>query len=340
MPWRERFSLTAVLVVAALAGLPWVLALLGGTDTDSGLAVTVQLVLINTFILAVYAVSYDLLMGYTGILSFGHALFFGTGAYALGITVKHFGWPIWGALVLVVVLAVVQAFLVGVLSLRVRGIYFTMVTLALAEGFYRLAQANDFAAYTGAKDGLHGIPLTGWLSRTDHFIRFYLTALLFLLVMYWLARRLVNSPAGRAMQAVRENESRAAALGFNPLAYKLVALVVAGVMAALAGAFNALWQGFADPGFLSVDMTIEALLMVIIGGVGTLVGPILGAGVLEILGDVLNRLFGPRWPLVFGLAYVLIVLYFPYGLLGTWRQRAPQRRAGWARLRRLVVREG
>lgn len=333
---KIRSKLLGIAAVAALALLPLLVSAITGDPLDTGLPVTIQILLINTFILAVYAISYDILMGYTGILSFGHAMFFGTGAYVVGILLKHFGWSLWPALVVVVVVAVVQSLIVGLLSLRVHGIYFTMVTLALAEGFFKLAQANDFIAYTGAKDGLHGIPLVGYLSRTQHFIRFYLVALAFMVVMYLIARRLVESPTGRAMLALRENEDRAAALGYYPLAYKLVALVFSGVMAALAGSLAALWQGFAEPGFLGINTTIDALLMVIIGGAGTLIGPILGAGALEILGDVLNRTFGPRWPLVFGLAYVLIVIFLPHGIVGTWRRRGFDLRTGWKRLADLV----
>lgn len=331
-----RSKLLGIIAVIVLACLPALLSLATGDPLDSGLPVTVQILLINTFIFAVYAISYDILMGYTGILSFGHAMFFGTGAYVVGILLKHFGWSIWPALGVVIVIAIVQGLIVGLLSLRVRGIYFTMVTLALAEGFYKLAQANDFVDYTGAKDGLHGIPLVGFLSRTENFLRFYLVALAFMVIMYLLARRLVDSPTGRVMLALRENEDRAAAIGFNPLAYRLVALVFSGVMAALAGSLTALWQGFVDPGFLGINTTIDALLMVIIGGAGTLIGPILGAGALEILGDVLNRTFGPRWPLVFGLAYVLIVIFLPYGIVGTWQRRKLDIRAGWERLTELV----
>lgn len=334
--WKRRKTILGIAAVLALALLPASISLVSGDPLDSGLPVTVQILLINTFIFAVYAISYDILMGYTGILSFGHAMFFGTGAYIVGILLKHFGWSIWPALLVVIVIAVIQSLIVGLLSLRVHGIYFAMVTLALAEGFFKLAQANDFIAYTGAKDGLHGIPLVDYLSRTQNFLRFYLVALAFMVVMYLIARRLVDSPTGRAMQALRENEDRAAAIGFNPLAYRLVALVFSGVMAALAGSLYALWQGFADPGLLGINTTIDALLMVIIGGAGTLVGPILGAGALEILGDVLNRTFGPRWPLVFGLAYVLIVIFLPYGIVGTWQRRKLDLRAGWQRLAALL----
>ncbi len=308
-------------LVAALCLFPFVLAALTGQPVDAGAPKFWQGMLIQVFILAVYAMSYDLLMGYTGLLSFGHAMFFGAGAYAVGILLKHAGWPLWQALLIVVLVALAQSLVIGVLSLRVSGVYLTMVTLAFAQMFFILAEATDFRHWTGAEDGLQSIPVPAWLSPTDERLRFYFIALGFAVLMYLLARRVVDSPAGKVMQAIRENETRAKVLGYNTFVYKLVAICVSGVLAALAGAMNALWNLNANPAMLSVNMTINALLMTIIGGVGTLVGPMLGAGVIQLLGYWLNASFGPRWPLIFGVVYILIVLFVPYGLIGTWRMR-------------------
>ncbi|NTV64240.1 MAG: branched-chain amino acid ABC transporter permease, partial [Oscillochloris sp.] len=141
--------------------------------------------------------------------------------------------------------------------------------------------------------------------------------------------------------AIRENEARARMLGYNTFIYKLIAITISGVMAALAGGMNALWNLNANTSMLGVNTTINALLMTIIGGVGSLIGPMLGAGVLQLLGYWLNAAFGPRWPLIFGAVYILIVLFFPYGLVGTWKQRGSDLRALWgqrvAALRRLTV---
>ena len=325
-------------VVVVLAVVPFILSALTGEPVDGGAPKFWQGMLAQVFILAVYAVSYDLLMGYTGILSFGHAMFFGTGAYVTGILLTHAGWPLWQVVVAVMVVAVVQGLLIGVLSLRVRGVYLAMVTLAFAQMFFILAEATDFREWTGAEDGLHGIPVPEWISPTDQRLRFYYFALAFSVVAYLIARRVVDSPVGHVMVAIRENEARAQMIGYNTFVYKLIALTLSGLLAATAGLMNALWNVNANPSMLSVNTTINALLMTIIGGVGTLVGPVLGAGVLQLLGYWLNDTFGPRWPLIFGVVYILIVLFFPYGLVGTWRMRQQGWRAAWAgRLRWLAA---
>ena len=143
-----------------------------------------------------------------------------------------------------------------------------------------------------------------------------------------IARRVVDSPAGRVMVAIRENELRAQVIGYNTFVYKLIAVTLSGMLAALAGLMNALWNLNATPSMLDVNTTINALLMTIIGGVGTLIGPALGAGVLQLLGTWLNSTFGPRWPLIFCIVCILIVLFFPYGLVGTWHLRS----AAWRRI--------
>jgi branched-chain amino acid transport system permease protein len=329
---RERLprAWLGPLALLFLVLFPFLVAALTGEPVDSGAPKFWQGLLAQVFILGVYAMSYDLLMGYTGILSFGHAMFFGTGAYATGILLTHAGWALWQVTLAVLGVAIIQGLVIGVLSLRVRGVYLAMVTLAFAQMFFILAEATDFRDLTGAEDGLHGIPIPAWMSPTDERLRFYYIALAFCVIMYLIARRVVESPTGRVMVAIRENEARAQMIGYNTFVYKLIAVTLSGTLAALAGLMNALWNVNANPAMLSVTTTINALLMVIIGGVGTLVGPLLGAGVLQLLGYWLNSTFGPRWPLIFGLVYILIVLFFPYGLVGTWRARGSGWRQVWA----------
>lgn len=319
-------------VLAALAAFPFILALLTGQPVTAGSPKFWQGMLIQVFILAVYAMSYDLLMGYTGILSFGHAMFFGAGAYATGILLKHAGWSLGPVVLAVIGVAVVQGLLIGVVSLRVRGVYLAMATLAFAQMFFILVQATDLRDITGAEDGLHGIQVPAWMNPTDERLTFYFLALAFCVVMYLIARRVVDSPPGRVMVAIRENEARAQMIGYNTFVYKLLAVTLSGVMAALAGLMNALWNLNATPDVLSVETTISALLMTIIGGVGTLAGPMLGAVVLQLLGYWLNDAFGPRWPLIIGAVYVVLVLFLPYGIVGTWQLRRNDIRAGWRRL--------
>ncbi len=304
--------------------------------TETGPAKFWQGMVIQMLILAVFAISYDLLLGYTGLLSFGHAMFYGTGGYVIGILLKHFHWPWWAALGMVVLVAVLQSLIFGTLSLRVRGVYLAMVTLAFAEFFYILSEAGDFRQYTGADDGLHGIYVHPAISPTDYRLRFYFLTLAFFVVAYLAARRLVNSPTGRVMVAIRENEQRAAMLGYNTFTYKLVALIAAGLLASLAGCFNAVYNLGVTPAVLGVGTTIDVLAMTIVGGVGTMTGPVLGAAIVHLLGYWLNRLFGPIWTLLFGAAFVLIVVFLPYGIVGTVRARSFQWRTGWRRWMQLL----
>ncbi len=299
--------------------------------SETGQAKFWQGMVIQMLILAVFAMSYDLLLGYTGIISFGHAMFYGAGGYVVGILLKNLGWPLWQAVIAVVAVALAQSLIIGVLSLRVKGVYLAMVTLAFAEFFYILSEAGDFRAFTGADDGLHGIYLPPAISPTDHRTRFYFLALAFFVVMYLAAQRLVNSPTGRVMVAIRENEQRAAMLGYHTFVYKLAALTASGLMAALAGCLNATYNLGVTPSLLSVGTTIDVLAMTIVGGVGTLNGPVLGAAIVHLLGYGLNRLFGPAWVLMFGLMFVLIVVFMPYGIVGTVQARSFQWRSGWQR---------
>lgn len=319
-----------LLVVGAFVALPFLISALTGEPVDEGTPKFWQGMMAQVFILAVFGMSYDLLLGYTGILSFGHAMFFGVGAYLTGIILVHTGWPFWAILPAAVVAAIGLSLVIGILSLRVRGVYFAMVTLAFAQMFFILSEATDFRDLTGAEDGLHGVPVPGWIDPTAQRLTFYFASLGFAVLMYLLARRVIESPVGHVMVAIRENEGRAQMIGYNTFLFKLIALTLAGVLATLAGMVNTLWNLSADPSTLSVNTTINALLMTIIGGLGTLIGPMIGAGVLQLLGYWLNAQFGPRWPLVFGVVYILIVLFFPYGLVGTWKLRASALRGIWA----------
>lgn len=330
--WLGQSRLGFLLVLLLLAAVPFLLSLLTGQPIDAGAPKFWQGILIQVFIFAIYALSYDLLFGFTGILSFGHAMFFGTGAYVSGILLKHNGWPLGSVLLAVIGIAIIQSLLVGVVSLRVRGVYFAMATLAFAQMFYILVQATDLRELTGAEDGLHGIPPPAWLNPTDHRLAFYFVALGLMVLTYLIARRVVDSPPGRVMVAIRENEPRAQVVGYNTFLYKLLALTLSGVLAAVAGLMNSLWNGSATPEVLGVELTINALLMTIIGGVGTLIGPMLGAGVLQLLGYWLNGIFGSQWQLIFGAVFVLLVVFLPYGIVGTYYLRRNDIRAGWQRL--------
>jgi branched-chain amino acid transport system permease protein len=353
--WRRWWPY--LLVLAVLILFPFVAGLtIGNADAveegasffdallqqaGSGYAKFWQGMIISMLILGIFAMSYDLLLGFTGILSFGHAMFFGTGGYVIAILIgKNFDWPLGWALVAVVVGAILQSLVFGVLSLRVKGVYLAMVTLAFAEMFYILALAGDFRQYTGADDGLHGFPVPSYLSATDHRTRFYYLALVFFVVVFLAAKRLVESPTGRVMIAARDNENRATMIGYNTFWYKLISFVAAGVFAALAGALYALYNVSITPAVLSVSTTIDALAMTIIGGVGTLVGPIIGAAIIQLLGYWLERWFGSTWTLVYGIIFMLIVIFLPYGIVGTIRARSFRWKEGWQQWLRFLGWQG
>ncbi len=335
-----------LVVLAVLAAFPFIYGVVSGGGASSGPARYWQGQLITVFILAVYAMSYDLLMGYTGILSFGHAAFFGGGAYTMALWLAH-GVPriagrspaagvevalFLAGIALVVILSILLGLLFSTVSVRVKGPYFAMITLAIAEAIFILSKATDFVQWTGADEGLHGIPVPAWLNPTQFRTRFYFIALIFMVVMYLLLRRTVNSPTGRVFVAVRENESRARMIGYNPATYRMVAFVIAAVVAGLSGAFYALWNLSATPSMTSAVTTINALIMTILGGIGTLIGPMLGAGLMQVFSQFFYQWFGARWPLVFGLVFIGLVLFLPYGIVGTWQMRKNDLQAGWRRL--------
>ncbi|HET89964.1 MAG TPA: branched-chain amino acid ABC transporter permease [Chloroflexi bacterium] len=344
--WAQQ-QVGGLLLVIGLILFPFVFSWLYGSPVDSGPPKFWQGQLIVVFITAVYAMSYDLLMGYTGILSFGHAAFFGGGAYAMALFLAHVAPRIASSyrivgpggvnvteIVLLVVgflAALVVSLLLGLLfsavSARVKGAYFAMVTLAMAEAIHILSKATDFVRWTGADEGLHGVPVPAWINPIQFRLRFYFVALAFAVVMYLVTRRIVHSPMGRVFVALRENESRARMIGYNPAVYRSLAFVTSAVVAGSAGALYALWTMSATPTMTGAGATVDALIMTILGGIGTLFGPMLGAALMELFGHFFYQWFGARWPLVFGVIFIALVMFLPYGIVGTWQQRSAQLRA-------------
>lgn len=314
--------LLPLLVLLGLAGLPFAFA--------EGTTRFWQGVLIQIYILAVYALSYDLLMGYTGMISFGHALFLGGGAYTTAILLRWEQPPsILLVILAVIVVGLALGALVGALSLRLSGVYFSMITLAIAEIVFILFRADDpkLKPITGGELGLQGVQVPAAIDPTTFRLRFYFLALAFMAALYFAARRLVNSPTGRVFVAIRENERRAQALGYNTFVYKLLATMLSAMLAALAGMMLVLYDKSATFEILSVNMTIQALLMTIIGGIGTLVGPMLGAATIRLLEQWLEsgwlHALLPTWlrtDLLFGLIYISLVLFFPSGIVGAFNR--------------------
>lgn len=332
-----------ILMVIILALLPFVVAILDGQSiadvlaSEDGQSKFVQGLLIEIFILGVYAISYDLVFGITGLLSFGHAMFFAVGAYLSGIMLRSFGWDLLPTLGLVVLVGILQALLFGIVLPRVQGITFALVTLGLASVFHILVQSRELGPYTGSDVGLQGVPKPDFINPSTERLLFYFFSLAFMLLVYFVYLRFVNSPPGHVWVAIRENEDRAKMLGYNTFYFKLLALIVASITAALAGTMHTLFQPIVSPDIASLAFTIAALLMILIGGIGTLSGALIGAAIFKLLDYNLDKQFGESASFLIGVVYILLVLFLPYGIVGTWRLRSLNIREGWQRLVSYVV---
>ena len=324
---RLRAHASFLILIFLLAALPFIVALLNGQSVagllagEAGQSKFIQGLMIEIFILAIYAISYDLILGITGILSFGHAMFFAVGAYALGILLKSLGWALLPALAAVVGLGIVQALLFGVVLARVSGMTFALVTLGLAYAFDILIKTRELGEYTGGDVGLQGIPCPDFINPADERLRFYYLMLIFAVLVFLFYRRFVDSPTGRVCIAARENENRARMLGFNTILFKLVALTISSVTAALAGMAYALFQPIVSPEVAGLGFTVEGLLIVLMGGIGTMSGPMLGAALFKFMDFYFNKWFGGSASFLVGAIYVIIVLFLPHGLVGTWRTK-------------------
>jgi branched-chain amino acid transport system permease protein len=333
-----RGNLGLPVLVLLMAALPFVIAILDGQSipsllaNEAGQSKFIQGLLIEVFILAIFALSYDLVFGVTGLLSFGHAMFFAVGAYLTGILLKSFQWPLPAVLGMLVVAAIVQALLFSLVLPRVKGVTFALVTLGIAEVFHITVQSREAAQYTGADIGLQGIPIPAYLNASTERLRFYFLALGILIVVYLLCRRFVDSPTGRVCIASRENEDRALMLGYNTFYFKLAALTVSSFFAALAGMMHTIFQPIVSPNVGGLLFTVQALLMVLVGGIGTLSGAPIGAAILRLMTFYFDKWFADSSGFIVGLVYVALVLFLPYGVVGTWRLRSFQWKQGWRRL--------
>lgn len=324
-PRSRTLSAVLVLILVGLALAPFIFPGTRSLNVAAKVAVFVLLV-----------ASYDLLLGYTGIVSFAHTMFFGIGGYGVGIAMAKMGTT-WGSLALGVVaslvLTLILAFAIGLLSLRVRAIFFAMITLAVASFFQILAsQLSDF---TGGEDGINfRLPELLRSRLVAYYTVFTLSLVLFLLLL-----RVVNSPFGRVLLSIRENEFRSEALGYRTVAYRTVANCLAALLATAAGALYAVWLRYTGPDTtLSFSIMIDLLLMVVIGGMGTMYGAAIGATLFVVaqnylqdlmkLGSdaaqgvpLLPQLLHPdRWLLWLGVLFIVCVYYFPSGIVGRLRR--------------------
>jgi branched-chain amino acid transport system permease protein len=266
-----------------------------------------------------FAISIDLLLGFTGLLSFGHAAFWGGSAYATGIIAIKSGLPFPVAVLGGAIFAMVIAVPIGYLSVRRTGIYFAMVTLAFGQVLYFLA--NQWRDVTGGENGLQGIPKTFFgidAIEGDSFY-FYYVGLVIVLIGVLIAWRVVNSPFGRVLTAIRDNPARARALGYDVERYKIMAFVISAGLAGLAGGVFSISHGFASLQELVWTTSGKVVLLTVLGGIGTLWGGLVGAGIVVILEDYLASAGIQGIGLITGTIFVVIVLLFRHGVWGTAR---------------------
>jgi branched-chain amino acid transport system permease protein len=271
--------------------------------------------LMKIWCFALFACAFNLLLGYGGLLSFGHAAFFGGAAYICGHVVKVWGWPPELGLVAGMASAAGLGFIIGSLAIRRAGIYFAMITLALAQMVYFLCLQMNF---TGGENGMQGIPrgvLFGFISLSDNLTMYYVVFAIFFLSLLAIYRT-VNSPFGQILKAIRENEPRAISLGFDVGYYKLSAFVMSAALAGLAGSAKALTFQLASLADAHWHMSGEVVLMTLLGGVGTIFGPVIGAGVIVALQNELADKVGPWVSVIIGVFFVICVLLFRRGIVG------------------------
>ena len=270
---------------------------------------------VNILIYGLFALGFNMLYGTLGLLSFGHAALFGGGAYACGIAMVDLGLPWWVGVAASVFGGAFLAAVMGALAIRTRGIYFAMVTLALSQCVYYLAY--EAVGITGGENGLRGITLEriGPLDFLDPVTRYYVVAA-FVVVALFVLSRILASPFGAAMEALRENEARARACGFDVRATRWLAFVLSGGFCGLAGAMQALHLGIVPIETLSIQTSGTVVMMALLGGMGTFFGPFIGAGVFLLLENLVS-LYTVHWQLVVGTIFVACVLFFPKGIWGT-----------------------
>ena len=293
----HRFVVGLVLLVGALA--PTVLY---------------PVLLMKVLCFAIFASAFNLLLGYTGLLSFGHAAFFGGAAYVAGYLIRDMAWPVGAALIASTLAAALMGWVVGLLAIRRQGIYFAMITLALAQMVYFICLE---VPQTGGEDGLQGVP-RGTLAGLDlsNDLTLYYVILVLSVLVFALIYRTIHSPFGQVLKAIRENEPRAISLGYDVARYKLLAFVLSTGLTGLAGSLKMLVFKFASLTDVHWHMSGEVVLMTILGGIGTVWGPIVGSSIIVVLEDQLADKVGSLVTVIMGSIFVVCVLLFRRGIVG------------------------
>lgn len=274
---------------------------------------------------ALFACAFNLLLGFTGLLSFGHAAFFGSAAYITGWFIKAQGWTPELGIVAGTVGAGLIGLVVGAVAIRRQGIYFAMITLAIAQMvFFACLQAP----FTGGEDGLQGVPrgsFLGILSLESDTALYYFVVAVFVLCFLFISR-IVHSPFGQVLKMIRENEPRAISLGYQVDRYKLLAFVLSASLAGLAGSLKTLVMGFATLSDVHWSMSGEVILMTLLGGVGTFFGPVLGSGIVIALQNLLADKVGSWVTVIIGVIFVVCVMAFRKGIVGELQAFLERRR--------------
>ena len=282
--------------------------------------------MMNALCFAIFACAFNLLLGYTGLLSFGHAAFMGSAAYATGWLVRSAGWsPELGVLAGTAIAGAI-GLVVGLIAIRRQGIYFAMITLAMAQMIYFICLQVPF---TGGEDGLQGVPrgrLFGLLPLGNDLVMYYVVLAVFVAVFLAIVR-IVHSPYGQVLKAIRENEPRAVSLGYDVDRYKLLAFVLSTALAGLAGSMKTLVLGFATLSDVHWSLSGEVVLMTLLGGMGTFAGPVVGAVTIIGLQNFLADRVGSWVTVIIGAIFVFCVIAFRRGVVGellAWLQRRRQ----------------
>jgi branched-chain amino acid transport system permease protein len=297
----EKLKNPIVLLLAAVVLLPFVVRPAIATEI---------------WIFATFGLGLNLLLGYTGLLSFGQSTFFGSAAYVAGWLLKYYGINVFLALGIGVGVGAVSAAMVGYLCVQRSGLYFIMLTFALNQLFYFIAY--QWTSVTGGEDGMPGVPRPALLGVDfkDPLVYYAFVTILFLASL-WIMKRIVESPLGKILQAIRENEIRAEAVGYNVPRFKLLAFVIGGAFSGLAGVLYAMLFGIVPLEAISFVFSGNVVFATLIGGSGSLYGPVIGSFVFIWLSESVSTLWA-RWPLLLGVAFVIVVMFLRGGVVEAW----------------------
>ncbi|HET9350855.1 MAG TPA: branched-chain amino acid ABC transporter permease [Burkholderiales bacterium] len=290
-----------VLLLAAIVLIPFVVRPVIGAEI---------------WLFAIFGLGLNLLLGYTGLLSFGQSTFFGSAAYVAGWLLKHYAINVFLALGIGIGVGALSALLVGYLCVQRSGLYFIMLTFALNQLFFFIAY--QWTSVTGGEDGMPGVPRPAFLGIDfKDPMNYYIFVALLFLASLWAMRRVVESPFGKILQAIRENEVRAAAVGYNVPRFKLAAFVIAGAFSGLAGVLYAMLFGIVPLEAIGFVTSGNVVFATLIGGSGSLYGPVIGSFVFIWLSESMSVVW-ERWPLLLGVAFVIVVLFFRGGVVEAW----------------------